>query len=152
MLYTHSSDILTTEEIFGIGPCIGAACGATDLSDLFQPGVFGSGLTLTSISPATGSPGSSVSVTLTGKGFVAPLTVNVGGSGITVSNVSVVSSTQVTATFNIAANAGTGGHNVSVTTAAGTSGTTPFTVSAASGLPTLTSVTPSSGAEERRSM
>jgi hypothetical protein len=56
--------------------------------------------TLTSISPSTGSQGSSVPVTLTGTGFVAPLTVNASGSGIAVSNVSVVSSTRATATFN----------------------------------------------------
>ncbi len=145
ILYTHSSDLLTTEEIFGVGPCIGAACGANDLSDLFQPGSIGVGPTLSSISPSTGSQGSSVSVTLAGTGFVAPVTVNVGGTGVTVSNVAIVSSTQINATFNITANAATGGRNVSVTTTAGTSATTPFTVNAASTLPTLTSVAPSSG-------
>jgi hypothetical protein len=38
ILYTHSSDLLTMQEIFGVGPCILDACNATDLSDLFKPG------------------------------------------------------------------------------------------------------------------
>jgi hypothetical protein len=85
LLYTHSSDLITTEEIFGVGPCIRGGCTANDLSLLFQPGAIGSGPTLTSISPSTGSQGSSVPVTLTGTGFVVPLTVNLSGSGIMVS-------------------------------------------------------------------
>jgi hypothetical protein len=38
ILYTHSSDLLTMQEIYGAGPCLRDACTATDLSDLFQPG------------------------------------------------------------------------------------------------------------------
>lgn len=38
ILYTHSSDLLTMEEIFGLAPCLRGACSATDLSDLFVPG------------------------------------------------------------------------------------------------------------------
>lgn len=38
--YTHSSDLLTYQEVFGVGPCLGAACSATDLSDLFVPGTI----------------------------------------------------------------------------------------------------------------
>jgi phosphatidylinositol-3-phosphatase len=147
VLYTHSSDLVTTEEIFGVGPCIRAACSANDLALLFKAGAIGSGPTLNSISPSTGSQGSSVSVTLTGIGFVAPLTVNASGSGITVSNVSVVSSTKATATFNIAANAGAGQQNISVTTAAGTSSSVAFNVTAALGAPTLTSISPSTGSQ-----
>ncbi|MDQ2841328.1 MAG: hypothetical protein M3Y72_09875 [Acidobacteriota bacterium] len=37
MLYTHSSDLLTMQEIFGVGPCLADACGANNLSDLFKP-------------------------------------------------------------------------------------------------------------------
>ena len=36
--YTHSSDLLTMEEIFRVTPILGDAVNATDLSDLFQPG------------------------------------------------------------------------------------------------------------------
>ncbi|MGA2716796.1 MAG: alkaline phosphatase family protein [Bryobacteraceae bacterium] len=35
--YTHSSDLLTMQEIFNVGPCLLDACNATDLSDLFKP-------------------------------------------------------------------------------------------------------------------
>ena len=38
ILYTHSSDLLTMQEIFGVGPCLLDACNATDLSDLFKAG------------------------------------------------------------------------------------------------------------------
>ncbi len=146
VLYTHSSDILTTEEIFGVGPCIAAACSANDLSDLFKPGVIGSGVTLSSISPSTGTQGSSVPVTLTGSGFVAPLTVN-SGTGLAASNVSVVSSTSATATLDVAANATVGQHNVSVTTAAGTSGNVSFGVTSSVSPPTLSSISPSAGSQ-----
>jgi len=36
--YTHSSDLRTMQEIFHVGPLLGDAANATDLSDLFQPG------------------------------------------------------------------------------------------------------------------
>jgi hypothetical protein len=38
MLYTHSSDLLTWQEVFGVGPCLLDACNANDLSDLFVAG------------------------------------------------------------------------------------------------------------------
>ena len=38
ILYNHSSDLLTIEEIFGVGQCPGFACLADDLSDLLVPG------------------------------------------------------------------------------------------------------------------
>ena len=37
--YTHSSDLLTVQKIFNVGPCLQGACGANDLSDLFVPGI-----------------------------------------------------------------------------------------------------------------
>lgn len=40
ILYTHSSDLLTMQEIFGVGPCLLDACNATDLSDLFKAGTI----------------------------------------------------------------------------------------------------------------
>ena len=36
--YTHSSDLRTMQEIFQVGPFLGDAANAIDLSDLFQPG------------------------------------------------------------------------------------------------------------------
>jgi len=41
--YTHSSDLLTMQEIFGVGPCLRDACPATDLSDLFKAGAIPEG-------------------------------------------------------------------------------------------------------------
>jgi hypothetical protein len=37
-LYTHSSDLLTWQEVFGVGSCLLDACNANDLSDLFVAG------------------------------------------------------------------------------------------------------------------
>ena len=36
--YTHSSDLRTLQEIFRVGPFLGDAANANDLSDLFEPG------------------------------------------------------------------------------------------------------------------
>ena len=38
--YTHSSDLRTMQEIFGVGPFLGDAANANDLSDLFAPGAI----------------------------------------------------------------------------------------------------------------
>ena len=37
---THSSDLRTMQEIFHVGPWLGDAANAADLSDLFQPGAI----------------------------------------------------------------------------------------------------------------
>jgi len=101
------------------------------------------GPTLTAVTPASGVTGTSVAATLTGTNFAAGATVNVSNPGVTVSNVTVVNSTQITATLAIAAGAATGAANVTVTTAGGTSGAVVFTINPA--LPTLTAVTSASG-------
>jgi phosphatidylinositol-3-phosphatase len=38
--FTHSSDLRTMQEIFGVGPFLGDAANAADLSDLFGPGAI----------------------------------------------------------------------------------------------------------------
>jgi hypothetical protein len=144
LLYTHSSDLLTTEEIFGVGPCIGAGCGATDLSDLFQPGAISTVPTLTSISPAMGAQGGSVNVTLTGTNFVTGASVKSNSAGVTASNITVVNATQITATLNISPTAPAGNVSVTVGTTAGTSAPVLFSVV---GAPTLTSISPSTGSQ-----
>jgi hypothetical protein len=99
--------------------------------------------TLTSVSPNSGSQGTAVPVTLTGTNFVAPVTVNRSGgagSGITISGVTLVSSTQITATFTISATAPNVSRNISVTTPGGTSNNVPFTVGAS-----LSSISPNRG-------
>jgi hypothetical protein len=103
--------------------------------------------TLTSISPNSGVQGQNVPVTLTGTNFVAGATIALSGAGITVSSTTVVSATQIMATFAIAANAATGAQNVTATTSGGTSGAQPFTVNVAP--PTLTSISPNNGAQRQ---
>uniref|UniRef100_Q01V12 Cell surface receptor IPT/TIG domain protein n=1 Tax=Solibacter usitatus (strain Ellin6076) TaxID=234267 RepID=Q01V12_SOLUE len=99
--------------------------------------------TLTSVSPATGVQGTSVPVTLSGTNFVSGTTVATSNAGITVGNVTAVSTTQATATFTIAANAAVGAVGVTVTKAGGTSAPAAFTVNAVA--PSVTSMWPTSG-------
>jgi hypothetical protein len=40
VLFTHSSDLKTIQELFGVSPLLGDAVNANDLSDLFQPGAI----------------------------------------------------------------------------------------------------------------
>ena len=93
--------------------------------------------TLTSISPSSGVQGASVAMTLTGTNFIVPVGGFYGSSvlssnpGITVSNVNVVSSTTITATLTIAANAALGPASVKVNTSVNTSNPATFTVTGA---------------------
>src|SRR3989442_11111525 len=84
--------------------------------------------TLSSVSPNSGTQGQTVAVTLTGTNFGPGATISVSGTGITASNVTVVSSTQITAMFAIAASAPTGPQNITVTGLAIASGAQAFTV------------------------
>jgi hypothetical protein len=52
ILYTHSSDLLTMQEIFGVGPCLRGACQANDLSDLFRAGSFAAAVPVDAPEPA----------------------------------------------------------------------------------------------------
>jgi hypothetical protein len=107
---------------------------------------------LTSISPNSGFRGQTQSVTLTGSfldrnnNAIGTANVLVSGTGVTVSNVVVVNSTTITATFAISNTATTGAHNVTVNTTGGTSAAVTFTVNTPA-RPTLTSITPNSGAQ-----
>lgn len=51
--YTHSSDLLTWQKVFNVGPCIRDACNATDLSDLFVPGAIPGAITNNVPEPAS---------------------------------------------------------------------------------------------------
>src|SRR5258708_31718932 len=66
--------------------------------------------------------GAAVAVTIDGTTFVNGATVSA-GTGITVGNVAFVSSTRLTATFTIAADATGGARDVTVTNPGGTGGT-----------------------------
>ena len=68
--YTHSSTLRSLQEIFNVGPPLGDAANATDLSDLFRSvvlAVTGSNLVAESCAPANGvvDPGETVTVNLT---------------------------------------------------------------------------------------
>ena len=83
--------------------------------------------TLDAISVSLGAQGTTIDIGLSGNSFTSPLGIDA-GSGITVSNIRVLSETQATATFTIAANATIGTRNVNVTTSLGTSGNVSFDV------------------------
>jgi hypothetical protein len=100
---------------------------------------------LASITPNTGIRGSAAfGVTITGAGLTGATGVTVAGGGFTVTQVTVVNSTTVTASFAIASNAALGARNVSVATPGGTATGVTFAVTAPV-VPTLTSVTPNTG-------
>lgn len=67
LLYTHSSDLLTMQKVFGVGPCLADACNASDLSDLFQAGSIPTAVPLT----ATPEPSTFASLALGGIAFLA---------------------------------------------------------------------------------
>jgi hypothetical protein len=99
---------------------------------------------LTSISPNSGTQGTNVAVTLAGANFQPGATIAVSGTGVSVSGVTVVSSTKLTATFVIAATAASGARSVTVATTAGSSAAQSFTVNQPAPVkPTLTSLAPS---------
>jgi hypothetical protein len=99
--------------------------------------------TLTSISPNGGAQGQTEAVTLTGTSFTTGATINVSGALITVTNTTVTSSTQITATFAIAANATLGAVNITVTSSGMTTNAVTFTI----GPPlAVSSVIPANGA------
>jgi hypothetical protein len=69
---------------------------------------------LTAVTPRFGMAGTTVTATLTGVGFTAPLTIDV-GPGVTVSNVVINNPTSATMTLTIAGNASPGPRDVTVT-------------------------------------
>ncbi len=96
-----------------------------------------------SISPESGSVEGGTPVTITGSGFVAGATVQIGG--VTASDVEVVSEAELTAV--------TGGHaagpaDVIVTTPDGESSGGPIFTYAITGAPTIASISPASGPAE----
>jgi len=100
--------------------------------------------TLASISPNSGLRGSAVFVTLTGTGFTAAgTTVNVAApaGGLTITGVTVVNPTTITATFTTGGGATIGPRSIFVTTPGGNTGDVTYTVTG----PVLTSIIPVSG-------
>jgi hypothetical protein len=100
--------------------------------------------TVTGVSPNSGVRGTNVSVTISGTNFANGATVTAGGGGVTVSAVTVVNSTTITATFGISATATLSTRDVRVTSLGVQSPVNApadhFTVGA-----TLTAISPTSG-------
>jgi hypothetical protein len=100
---------------------------------------------MNTVQPASGAPGQTVDITLTGTHFTVGDTaaVVVTGSGITVSNVSVQSPTSAAAALMIADSASLGPRTLTLTTATG--GTSPaVTFTVVPPAPTLTAISPTS--------
>ncbi len=108
--------------------------------------------TLTAIAPVSGNRLQTLDVVFTGTGFIAGVSsVNV-GADITLNNVTVATTTQLTANITIGASAALGARAFSVTNAApggGTSLTQTFTVN--NPAPTLTTIAPVAATASRRS-
>ncbi len=79
-------------------------------------------VTVSTVTPNQGTTGSTVAVTIDGTGFVSGAAVSA-ENGITVSNVTFVSSTRLTASFAIATTATAGARSVTVTNPGGNGGT-----------------------------
>ncbi|HKA00577.1 MAG TPA: protease pro-enzyme activation domain-containing protein, partial [Candidatus Solibacter sp.] len=97
---------------------------------------------LSSISPQMAIPGSQPTLTLTGIYFTSDATVQIDGSGVSLSGVRVINSATITATLSLSPDATPGTHNVRVTTRFG-SCDFPFTVTPPP--PTLSSISPARG-------
>src|ERR1039457_7181791 len=98
---------------------------------------------ITSLNPPSGSPGSTVSLSIAGSNLSSVTGVQLSPStGITVSNVNATA-TQVTATVTVAASAPTGQVSVSVSSPTGTSNALMFTLQAPE--PQIASLNPASG-------
>jgi hypothetical protein len=100
--------------------------------------VFALSPLLNTIAPLTSAAGVTVPVTLTGRGFTGTTSVNTGlGLGIAVSSFTIVSDSQINATFVIALSAST--QQISVSNPNGTSNSLTFGI-----VPTLSSISPNS--------
>lgn len=103
--------------------------------------------TIANVSPATGSRGETVTVTLTGTNFSSGSTTVVFGSGITVGSVAVASPTQLTVNLTIATGAALGARNIGATNPPPGGGTATLTNGFMVGnpAPTVSAVAPASG-------
>jgi len=143
-MFTYNTNIATVD---GGGQLNGIAVGSTDVEGYYDyvewdnDGMdcyryYGNGNDsapvdvvphIDSISPAASAVGHPVTVNLSGKGFAQGASINA-GSGVTVSEITVSSSTSMSATFSVDANATAGDRNVTVTVNSQTSNSKTFTV------------------------
>ena len=104
-----------------------------------------SSTTLTSITPSSALRGVTTAVTLTGTNFIAGSTVNANPAptGFSITGVTVVNSTTITASFHSNSSTPIGSVNIDVANSGGASNTLPFAITG----PTLTSISPVNGAQ-----
>jgi len=102
------------------------------------------GPTITSVNPTTLGQNGTRSLTVNGTNFQAGATASVSGTGVTVTSTTFVSSSKLTVKVKAAANAPTGGRDLTVTTAGGSATCAGcLTVNLA---PVVTSTSPNKGA------
>ncbi len=99
---------------------------------------------LSSLAPTSVTRNTATQVILTGTYFTGATSLNVSGTGLTVTSFSVTNDSTIVATITTAANATLGSRTVSVVTPSGTSGNATFSV-VNPALPTLSSISPISG-------
>jgi hypothetical protein len=92
--------------------------------------------TITSINPASGVRGASMTITITGTNFdTKPGNTSVSGdAGLSITQITVSSATSLTGTLSIAATAAVGDHSLKVVTPTGTSNAVTFTIVTDGGL------------------
>ncbi|MCX6142179.1 MAG: T9SS type A sorting domain-containing protein [Ignavibacteriales bacterium] len=103
--------------------------------------------TLTSLSATTGARGKTLGLLVNGSGFVPGATTMSFGSGVTVTSLTVSNPSQLFADISIARDAALGSRDVTVTNAlpGGGTQTRPAAFEVVNPIPTLTSVSPTSG-------
>jgi sugar lactone lactonase YvrE len=121
---------------------------ATSIAGTSQPATFNvipQAPTITSLTPGSASPGTTITATITGTNFVpGGTTVSVSGTGVKVTSLNVVSPQQMTATLVLDSTAATGLRSLTASTAGGTSNSVSFNV--VSQPTTLVSISPASAA------
>jgi hypothetical protein len=112
-------------------------------SSPFTGFLIGNVPSITSITPNSGAPGSTVSAVLSGTNLTGPSAVTFSGSGVTATIGSGGSASALPVTISIAAGATLGMRTVAVTATGGTS--SPFSGFLVGSTPGITSITPSTG-------
>jgi hypothetical protein len=148
-----TATVSASGQVMGVAPNSSPATISATLQDFnFGQVVISNGFPVTVVAPPTitninitrAYQGQVYSVTLTGTNFVPGATVNA-GAGVSVSEVTVVNSTTITATFGIVTTTTTGFDSVTVTTPAGPSNNNiGFLIEAP---PTFTGISPGNGAQ-----
>ncbi|GFO53604.1 hypothetical protein GMSM_06110 [Geomonas sp. Red276] len=108
----------------------------------FQVTEASAGPSVTSASPASGNPGQTLDVTITGNGFVSGATSDF-GAGITVNSTTYNSATLLTANVTIDAAAALGARTVTVTNPDTTNGSASIFAVLSANAPTVSTVSPS---------